>query len=122
MRRFGVSLPKEVAEEVEKLSSELGVTRSEVVASAVQEYLEARRSHREAGHQCLGVLLAVSEGFIDLGEVAEEHREAVVAYTHVHVEGRCLTVAVVKGDGAQIERLSISLSRKASVVRYVPLL
>lgn len=122
MRRFGVSLPKEVAEALEKLSKELGVTRSEVVASALVEYLEARRSHSEAGHQCLGVLLALSDGFIDLGDITEENRDAIVAYTHLHIEGKCLTVAVVKGDGVKIEKLTISLSKNASVVRYVPLL
>lgn len=33
-----------------------------------------------------------------------------------------MTVAVVKGDGVKIEKLTISLSKNASVVRYVPLL
>jgi transcriptional regulator, CopG family len=32
MKRFGVSLPDELAQEVDKISQELGVTRSAVIA------------------------------------------------------------------------------------------
>jgi CopG family nickel-responsive transcriptional regulator len=39
VKRFGVSLPQELAEAIDKISQETGATRSEVVAAALQEYL-----------------------------------------------------------------------------------
>jgi len=121
VKRFGVSLPKEVAEEVEKMSQDMGVTRSEIVAVALQEYLEARRGHADAAHECLGVVLAVSDSFSDIGEIIEDNKGHIVAYTHLHVDGKCLTIAVVRGSGSEIERLSLAMSRKAQLTRYVPL-
>ena len=121
VKRFGVSLPKEVAEAVESIAAELGVTRSEVVANAVQAYLESRRGHAEPSHQCLGVLMALSNSFSDLSDVVERHKEAILAYTHLHVEGKCLTIFVVRGDGPQVERLSMEVSKRSHTARYVPL-
>lgn len=120
MKRFGVSLPTELAEAVDKLSQELGVTRSDVVANAVQEYLEARKSH--ADHECIGVVLALADDMSDLGDVIEGNRDYLLAYTHMHVEGKCLAIAVVKGNGGQLQRIAMELSKKAQVVRYTPLL
>jgi CopG family nickel-responsive transcriptional regulator len=34
----------------------------------------------------------------------------------------CLTIAVVKGGGEEIEKLTLEMSRKARLTRYVPLL
>jgi transcriptional regulator, CopG family len=121
VKRFGVSLPKEVAEAVEKLSQEAGVTKSEVVAAALQEYIEARKDHREPGHQCLGVVMAVTDTFSDVGDAIEENKPHIVAYTHLHVEGRCLTIVVVRGEGSQIEKFTLQVAKKAKLMRYVPL-
>jgi CopG family nickel-responsive transcriptional regulator len=122
MRRFGVSLPPEIADAVEKIAQEAGVTRSEVVATALQEYLESRRNHKEPGHQCLGVVMAVTDAFSDIGDAIEQNKAYILAYTHLHVEGMCLTIAVVKGGGEEIEKLTLEMSRKARLTRYVPLL
>jgi CopG family nickel-responsive transcriptional regulator len=121
MRRFGVSLPPDIADAVEKIAQEAGVTRSEVVATALQEYLERRRNHREPGHRCLGVVMAVTDAFSDIGDAIEQNKAHILAYTHLHVEGMCLTIAVVKGDGEEIEKLALEMSRRAKLMRYVPL-
>lgn len=121
MKRFGVSLPKEVAKEVDKMSQDMGVTRSEIVAAALQEYLEARKDHSDTAHQCLGVVLAISDSFSDIGEIIEDNRGSIVAYTHLHVDGKCLTIAVVRGSGTEVERLNLAMSKKAQLTRYVPL-
>ncbi|MEM1572680.1 CopG family ribbon-helix-helix protein [Pyrobaculum sp.] len=122
MKRFGIAIPKEVASEVEKLSQELGVTRSDLIAVAVQEYLESRKNHADPGHQCVGAVLALSDSFSDVGEIIEEHKTSVLAYTHLHVEGKCLTILVVKGSVDAVERLTLELSKKVHVARYVPLM
>ncbi|MFN3805189.1 MAG: CopG family ribbon-helix-helix protein [Pyrobaculum sp.] len=120
MKRFGVSLPREVAEAIDKISQELGVTRSEVVAEAIQEYLQARTDHSGSTHQCMGVVLALTNSSVDLGDVLHD-REVVLTYTHIHVTYQCLTVAVVQGTGDKIAKFMLEISRKAQVARYVPL-
>ncbi|ABL88982.1 transcriptional regulator, CopG family [Pyrobaculum islandicum DSM 4184] len=122
MKRFGISLPKEMADAIDKISRETGATRSEIVAAALQEYLEARRSHAEPEHQCLGVVMAVTDTFSEIGDVIEDNKTHIVAYTHLHVEGRCLTIAVVKGSSDQIEKLTLEVSKRSKLSRYVPLL
>ena len=122
MKRFGVSLPREVADEVDKVSEELGVTRSELVANALQQYLESRRNHSEPFHQCLGVLLALSDATLEVGDMVEENKSSILAYTHMHVNGKCLTILVVKGSGAEVEKLTLKLSQKAHMAKHVPLL
>ncbi|AAL63889.1 CopG family ribbon-helix-helix protein [Pyrobaculum aerophilum] len=121
MKRFGVSLPKQVAEEVERLSQEIGVTRSEIVAAALQEYLESRRDHVKPEHNCMGIVLALSSSFSDIGEIIESYKPFIVAYTHLHVEGKCLTITVVRGDGGEVEKMVLEMGRRAQVIRYVPL-
>jgi len=122
VKRFGVSLPQELAEAIDKISQETGATRSEVVAAALQVYLEMQKDHKKPGHQCLGVVMAITDAFSDVGDAIEENKAHIVAYTHLHVEGRCLTFAVVKGDGDQIEKLTLEVARRAKLTRYVPLL
>lgn len=122
MKRFGVSLPQELADAIDKISQETGVTRSEVVAAALQDYLEMQKDHKKPGHQCLGVVMAITDASTDVGDAIEENKAQIVAYTHLHVEGRCLTIAVVKGDGDQIEKLTLEVARRAKLTRYVPLL
>jgi CopG family nickel-responsive transcriptional regulator len=107
VKRFGVSLPQELAEAIDKISQETGATRSEVVAAALQEYLEMQKDHKKPGHQCLGVVMAVTDAFSDVGDAIEENRAHIVAYTHLHVEGMCLTIVVVKGGGEEIEKLTL---------------
>ncbi|MFN7105050.1 MAG: CopG family ribbon-helix-helix protein [Pyrobaculum sp.] len=120
MKRFGVSLPKDVAEAIDKISQELGVTRSEVVAEALQEYLQARTSHSGSTHQCMGVVLALSNNSVDLSDVLHD-REIVLTYTHIHVTYQCLTVAVVQGTGDKIAKFMLEISKRVQAARYVPL-
>jgi CopG family nickel-responsive transcriptional regulator len=122
MRRFGISLPRELAEAVDRISQETGATRSEVIAAALWEYLETRKDHKKPGHQCIGVVAAVTDTFSDVGDAIEVNKTHIVAYTHVHIEGRCLTIVVVRGDGSQIERLALEVAKRARLARYVPLL
>lgn len=119
VKRFGVSLPREVAEALDKMAHDLGVTRSEIVTHALQEYIQEKTTHHNSTHQCIGVVLALSDSGVDLSDLL--HRDVVLTYSHMHLEQTCLTVAVVRGDGSQIARYVLEISRKSHTVRYVPL-
>jgi len=55
--RFGVSLERNVYEEITRLSQALGVDRSRLVSMAAREFL-SERLHFAKQHECEGVLVA----------------------------------------------------------------
>jgi CopG family nickel-responsive transcriptional regulator len=121
VKRFGVSLPEDLAKAVEKLSEELGTTRSAVVAQAVSNFLSAYSQHLKDGHRCMGAVLAITKGVEDVNEALERYRELIVNFSHMHVEGKCVSVFVVYGDGKKIGEFLMAISERADKAYFTPL-
>lgn len=121
MRRFGVSLPKEVADVLDRLSRELGVTRSQVVLEALQNYIAHAKAHGADGHTCFGVALALAQDLGSVEDLLEQFRKIIVNYSHIHMDDRCLLILVLKGSGEEVARLSAQMAHRAETYRYIPL-
>lgn len=121
MRRFGVSLPDELAQEVDKISQELGVTRSAVVAQAVSSFVHTYSQHLRDGHRCLGAVISLTEGVEEASRMMEEYRDLIANYSHMHIGDRCLSVFVVHGDGRRIGEFLMGLSERAARTLFTPL-
>ena len=121
MKRFGVSLPEELALEVDRISRELGVTRSAVVAQAVSTYVQLYSQHLKEGHVCLGAVLSLAEGVEVVGQIMEQYKDLIANYSHIHIGDRCLSVFVVHGDGRRIGEFLVGLSEKAVKTLFTPL-
>jgi len=122
-KRFGISLPSEVAESLDLIAGLTGTDRSSIVAEAVNEYLHDH-SHYVADHECAGLLVAVSTttGHGRGGAVAvSEFSDIVKHYAHYHVEGVCVEVIVVVGSSGRILELHNKLKASAEAVRFIPL-
>lgn len=117
MRRFGVSIPESLAEDLDRLSKILGVSRSEVVREALRVYLN-EYSHYTMKHECCGIIVTVSSG--SLG-VVEDYKDIINNYTHVHLEGRCINSFLVSGDSERIAEFHSKLLSICGHVRYIPL-
>ncbi len=117
-RRFGVSLPEELACELDKISRECGLDRSSVVATALEKYVEDM-SHFKNKHECLGVCIAVTEGEPSLR--LEEFRDIVVSYYHNHTRGVCLNIFVFRGDSNKVLELYYRLGKSSRKTVLVPL-
>jgi len=122
-KRFGVSLPSEIAESLDLIAGLTGADRSSIVAEAVNEYLHDH-SHYVADHECAGLLVAVSTttghergGAVAIGEFSD----IVKHYAHYHVEGVCVEVIIVVGSSARILELHNKLRAAAEAVRFIPL-
>ncbi|AFK51084.1 putative transcriptional regulator, CopG family [Thermogladius calderae 1633] len=117
-RRFGISLPEELACELDRISREHGLDRSSVIATAVEKYVEGM-SHYKNRHECLGVCIAVTEGEPNLR--LEEFREVVVGYYHNHAKGLCLNIFVLRGDSNKVLELYYKLKKSSKKTVLVPL-
>ncbi len=119
-KRFGVSLPAELADAVDRIAGSMAITRSELVERAVKLYVKSYRHYSEP-HRCGGVLLVSGRGRSIEG-IIEEYRDIVVQYTHIHVRGKCLKVIVVEGPSTRIASLHSRLESLGCTARYIPLL
>ncbi len=119
MRRFGVSIPDDIAEKLDELAKILGVTRSEIVREALKVYLGDHR-HLSVKHECCGLITAVTVGVKNLNAV-EDFKDVIRSFSHVHVGGYCVNSLIVHGDSERIAMLHRELLKVSDFVRFVPL-
>ena len=118
-RRFGVSLPEDIARALDSIAETLGVARSSIVEEAIRAYI-ADAEHLAQPHRCVGVIIAVCSERSTLS-VLEEHRSVVVGHMHAHPDGRCADIIVVAGMSRDIARLVSHLKSRGCGTRYIPL-
>ncbi len=122
-KRFGVSLPEELATSLDELASRLGVDRSRLIAEVIREFIHDR-VHVLTPHQCRGVLVVVSSDreANKLSEVYERRHSFVKARMHCHSEGSCIDVLFVEASSDDIIDFERELrSLRSTKVRYMPL-
>ncbi len=118
-KRFGVSVPMDLAVQLDELADKLGVDRSSLVVEALRTYIHDHM-HILKPHKCMGVM--ISTGIIkDLGKIIENYRDIIIAYNHYHVDGKCIVTMIVSGDSSRIQSLSADLLSRKCMVRYIPL-
>lgn len=121
-RRFGVSIPSDLADDLEKLAKALGTDRSSIVRDALREYIHDHM-HYLVPHECSGVMILM--GNIDherLHRVIEEFRDIIHSYNHTHVAGICIEILIVSGPSPRITLMHRTLvETKGCIVRYVPI-
>ena len=122
-RRFGVSIPEDLAHKLDTLAEIMGIDRSSLVGKAVENLVE-EYEHYVREHICQGVMVIVQgDNAIRprLSELLEEYSDIVLLSFHYHVGGRCLEVAVVKGFSRRIAEMHSRLEKIGCKVRYIPL-
>lgn len=119
--RFGISIPKELAEDVNEISEALGVDRSMVVRSALEEHVNLYK-HSTVEHDCIGVLLTFSreETPVELPKVIDEFKDLVANYSHSHVKCGCMNVIIVQGPSRKVMELHKKLCSLKLSVRFIP--
>jgi CopG family nickel-responsive transcriptional regulator len=118
-RRFGISVTESVADAFDMLSKILGVDRSMLIEEALRSYLDDHR-HLLIPHECRGVVAAVCHDNREVAEVVRKYKNLVAGHFHIHLDGFCLDVFVVRGDSREIGRLIGSLKSLGCRARYLP--
>ncbi|MET1160570.1 MAG: CopG family transcriptional regulator [Thermoprotei archaeon] len=121
-KRFGVSIPIELAEELDKLANILACDRSRLVTHALRSIISEYK-HYGKPHHCLGVIICTKPiGKTKSMEFVEEFRDIIKSYNHIHVRDLCIELYIVEGDSRRISRLHSKLDKSSNFVKYIPLL
>jgi len=121
-KRFGISIPINVVNQLEKVVISTGKDRSSIVTKALEEYLH-EDLHGEIEHPCSGIIVYFGELALS-GIKGEELRALVKSLCTVKLSGGYVTVLFVEGSFKHITLLRESLSKeakKAELTRYIPL-
>lgn len=118
-KRFGVSIPVDVAEKLDEIASEIKRDRSSLVAKALEEYIH-EELHYEKEHACSGIVVVMGgevPGDAELGDL----KTIVKTSCSVRLSGYVVTVLFVEGPYDKIRSLRRKISDKAELSRYIPL-
>jgi len=119
-RRFGISVPEDLASVLDRLAERLGIDRSRLVCEALEIYVRHHASY--LGGRCCGILtvtgLANSSQIL---KIIEGFRDVVHEFSHTHAGEECVNVLVVSGPSSRIAELHARLmSLPRCGVKYVP--
>lgn len=111
LKRFGVSIPKDLLDEFDKLVRKRGyVGRSEAIRDAMRLFLsQADWEEKQSGNAAtLTIVYQHKPSLMEKLIRAEHDAEAeVISTTHVHIsQSHCLEVMTIRGERESIERLA----------------
>ncbi|ADI31566.1 CopG family ribbon-helix-helix protein [Staphylothermus hellenicus] len=120
-RRFGVSIPSDIADALDKLAELTGSDRSSIVAEALRTYLHDHL-HYMIPHKCTGFIIVVKkEKNVSPSIVIDKFKDIIQSYNHTHYEGKCIEIFFVSGYSGRIAELDRKLRSMGCSVRYIPL-
>ncbi len=119
-RRFGVSIPSDLADQLDLLAERIGRDRSSLVVEALKTFIHDHL-HVLVPHHCTGIIVSSSSGEGISGSIIEKHRDIIMSYNHYHVDRLCIITIIVSGESRRIMELTRDLSRLGCSVRYIPL-
>ncbi|MEM0199002.1 MAG: ribbon-helix-helix domain-containing protein [Desulfurococcaceae archaeon] len=118
-KRFGVSIPADVAEVLDEIAAETRRNRSSLVAKAIEEYIH-EELHYSREHTCSGLLIlwgSEAPSDRDLGDL----RTIVKTSCSVRFADYVVTVLFVEGSYDKIRFLMSKVAGKTEFSRYIPL-
>lgn len=117
--RVTITVPRELLEELDRLSSKFFKSRSHAVSEAIRR-LASDFSGEQAGI-VVGVvtyLYASRHASKSLNELGHRYIDVVTSTLHVHVSGEeCLEVVVVKGPAKRVREFAGKLGKVPGVKR-----
>ena len=123
-RRFGISIPENLARDLDKLASKLSIDRSSLVSEAIRTYVHDHL-HYLTPHKCMGILILFSnvenDNYRKLLKIIEEYRDIIISYTHHHIEEKCIEVLILSGSSEKIRSLHREFTVLGYKARYLPL-
>jgi CopG family nickel-responsive transcriptional regulator len=120
--RIGVTFPPDLLQNFDKLISKIGYeNRSKAIQDAVRMFVSERKwLHEEKGAQAGVLMLLYDHEVKGLGSaltgVQHHHANIICSTMHIHLSERdCLEAIAVRGDAAEVRRLSDELAAKKGV-------
>jgi len=122
-RRFGISIPEGLAQNLDKLAEKLNSSRSEIVYQALKEYIHDHLYYL-VPHECRGVIIILGEReHGKLFNIIEKYHTIICNYNHTHAEEHCISTLIVSGSSDKIAELHRKLREISGVkIRYIPII
>ncbi|MEM1509665.1 MAG: CopG family ribbon-helix-helix protein [Thermofilaceae archaeon] len=118
--RVTVTIPRELLDELNRLSLKFFKSRSHAVAEAIRRL--AADFSREPEGKVVGVityLYASHHASENLRELGHKYIDVVASTLHIHASGEeCLEVAVVKGSAEKVREFAGELSKVSGIKRF----
>jgi CopG family nickel-responsive transcriptional regulator len=114
--RVGVTFPPDLLKDFDEIISKMGYeNRSKAVQEAVRMFVSERKLLQEEKGVHSGVLMMLYDHEIR-GLEGLHYAHVICSTMHIHLSERdCLEAIAVKGDAAEIRRLSDELAAKRGV-------
>jgi len=120
--RVGVTFPPDLLKDFDVIIGKMGYeNRSKAVQDAVRMFVSEKKWLQEERGTQAGVLMMLYDhevrGLEDtLTDVQHHHANIICSTMHIHLSERdCLEAIAVKGDAAEVRRLSDELAAKRGV-------
>ncbi|MEM2995293.1 MAG: nickel-responsive transcriptional regulator NikR [Candidatus Bathyarchaeia archaeon] len=120
--RVGVTFPPDLLKDFDKIISKMGYeNRSKAVQDAVRLFVSEKKWLQEERGVQAGVLMMVYDHEVKelestLTDVQHRYSRIICSTMHIHLNERdCLEAVAVKGDAAEIRKLSDELAAKKGV-------
>lgn len=120
--RVGVTFPPELLKDFDEIINKMGYeNRSKAVQDAVRLFVSERKWLQEERGVQAGVLMMIYDHEVKslestLTDIQHDYAHIISSTMHVHLSERdCLEAIAVKGDAAEIRKLSDELAAKRGV-------
>jgi CopG family nickel-responsive transcriptional regulator len=120
--RVGVTFPPELLKDLDEIINKMGYeNRSKAVQDAVRMFVSERKWLQEEKGMQAGVLMMLYDHEVKdlestLTDIQHNYSQIISSTMHIHLNERdCLEAIAVKGDAAEIRKLSDELAAKRGV-------
>ena len=121
-KRFGISIPDDLYNNLNELSKQLDTNRSDLVEQAVKTFINDYK-HYLTPHNCIGVMIISCKDETAAKEAIDKFQDVAKTYIHTHENNVCIELLFVSGPSAKIAELQKSLEKEGKCQpRYVPLI
>ena len=112
--RFGVSIPRSLLKEFDRVSREIGfANRSEAIRAAIRELIAKHKSigEKKANIGVIAVIYDHKEKGCEeeITDIQHKYSDVVVNASHIHLNDECLETITCVGDGERIKKLYMEL-------------
>lgn len=104
---ISISVPAELAEELNRLQKSIGTGRSEVVRAGIRQIAQEQRQH--LGEKSSAVLMVTHQDQHDyeVAGIKHDHEDLIKTHLHNKIDAdRCVEVFVLEGAGTDIRAIT----------------
>lgn len=113
--RISISLPPNLLEEFDQVTSNIGFDRSKAIQQAMREFISEYQWEHDPTTKAVGTITIIYDHDVprlegELTTIQHQDTDLISSSTHIHLDTHhCLLVIVVKGQASRIKDLATRL-------------